>query len=648
MIRDTINEPWREVSWDEALGFAAARLKAAQTKYGKDSVGVITSSRCTNEETYLVQKLTRAVFMNNNTDTCARVCHSPTGYGLGQTFGTSAGTQDFDSVEETDVAMVIGANPASAHPVFASRLKEAPAAGGAKLIVVDPRRTEMVESAHIKAEHHLALRPGTNVAVVTALAHVIVTEGLMNEEFIRTRCDWDEFQDYAEFVSDPRHSPEATADYTGVPAEEVRKAARLYATGGNASIYYGLGVTEHSQGSTTVIGIANLAMLTGNIGRPGVGVNPLRGQNNVQGSCDMGSFPHELPGYRHVKNDAVRDIYEKLWGVEISSEPGLRIPNMLDAAVEGTFKGLYCQGEDILQSDPDTHHVAAGLAAMDIVIVHDLFLNETANYAHVFLPGSTFLEKDGTFTNAERRINRVRKVMAPKNGYGDWEITQMLANAMGAGWTYTHPSQIMDEIAATTPSFAKVSYEYLEEMGSVQWPCNDAAPEGTPLVHVNGFVRGKGKFIRTEYVATDEKTGPRYPLLLTTGRILSQYNVGAQTRRTENNVWHDQDILEIHPHDAELRGVKDGDFVRLSSRSGETTLRAEITDRVSPGVVYTTFHHPTTQANVVTTDYSDWATNCPEYKVTAVQVSPSNGPSEWQVEYDAQATAARRILSAAE
>jgi formate dehydrogenase major subunit len=362
----------------------------------------------------------------------------------------------------------------------------------------------------------------------------------------------------------------------------------------------------------------------------------------------MGSFPHELPGYRHVKNDAVRDIYEKLWGVEISSEPGLRIPNMLDAAVEGTFKGLYCQGEDILQSDPDTHHVAAGLAAMDIVIVHDLFLNETANYAHVFLPGSTFLEKDGTFTNAERRINRVRKVMAPKNGYGDWEITQMLANAMGAGWTYTHPSQIMDEIAATTPSFAKVSYEYLEEMGSVQWPCNDAAPEGTPLVHVNGFVRGKGKFIRTEYVATDEKTGPRYPLLLTTGRILSQYNVGAQTRRTENNVWHDQDILEIHPHDAELRGVKDGDFVRLSSRSGETTLRAEITDRVSPGVVYTTFHHPTTQANVVTTDYSDWATNCPEYKVTAVQVSPSNGPSEWQVEYDAQATAARRILSAAE
>ena len=645
MIRDSINDPWQEVSWDEAMAYAAGRMQAIQEKYGRQSVGVITSSRCTNEETYLVQKLTRAVFRNNNTDTCARVCHSPTGYGLGQTFGTSAGTQDFDSVEHCDVALVIGANPHSAHPVFGSRLKKR-LRQGAKLILVDPRRTEMYEGPHYRAAHHLALKPGTNVAIVTALAHVIVTEKLYDEEFIRTRCDWDEFQDYMEFVSEERHSPEAVEAFTGVPAAEVRGAARLYATGGNAAIYYGLGVTEHSQGSTTVIGIANLAMLTGNIGRPGVGVNPLRGQNNVQGSCDMGSFPHELPGYRHVKNPEVRAIYEKAWGVEIDPEPGLRIPNMLDAAVEGTFKGLYCQGEDILQSDPDTKHVAAGLAAMECVIVHDLFLNETANYAHVFFPGSSFLEKDGTFTNAERRINMVRKVMAPKQGYADWEVTQMFANAMGADWGYTHPSQIMEEIAMTTPSFAGVSYERIETLGSVQWPCNDKAPEGTPLVHVEGFVRGKGKFIRTEYVATDEKTGPRFPLLLTTGRILSQYNVGAQTRRTENVVWHDQDVLEIHPHDAENRGIHQGDWVRLASRSGETTLRADITDKVSPGVVYTTFHHPDTQANVITTDFSDWATNCPEYKVTAVQVSPSNGPSEWQEEYNAQAALSRRILAA--
>ena len=652
MIRDSINDPWKEVSWTEAMDYAASRMLGLQEKYGQRSIGVITSSRCTNEETYLVQKLTRAVFMNNNTDTCARVCHSPTGYGLGQTLGTSAGTQDFDSIEETDVIMIIGANPAAAHPVFASRMKKR-LRKGAKLLVVDPRRTEMVEGAHYKAAHHLALTPGTNVVIVTALAHVIVTEGLMDEQFIRERCDWDEFRDYAEFVCLPQNSPEATEILTGVPASEVRAAARLYAKGGNGSIYYGLGVTEHSQGSTAVIGIANLAMMTGNIGRPGVGVNPLRGQNNVQGSCDMGSFPHELPGYRHVKNADVRKIYEDMWGVTIDSEPGLRINNMLDAAVEGTFKGLYCQGEDILQSDPDTKHVAAGLAAMECVIVHDLFLNETANYAHVFFPGSTFLEKDGTFTNSERRINMVRKVMAPRNGYADWEVTQMFANAVlkkmgGTDWAYTHPSEIMDEIAITTPSFAGVTFEKLDALGSIQWPCNDEAPEGTPVMHIDTFVRGKGKFINTEYVATDEKTGPRFPLLLTTGRILSQYNVGAQTRRTENVVWHAEDLLEIHPHDAEVRGVKDGDYVRLASRSGDTTLRATITDRVKPGVVYTTFHHPDTQANVITTDFSDWATNCPEYKVTAVQVSPSNGPTEWQQEYNAQAAHSRRILPAAE
>ncbi|WP_417830486.1 formate dehydrogenase subunit alpha [Thalassospira sp.] len=642
MIRESVDEPWQEVSWEEALRFTADKFKGIQAKYGKGALGGITSSRCTNEETFLVQKLIRAGFGNNNVDTCARVCHSPTGYGLKTTFGTSAGTQDFDSVEHTDVVILIGANPTDGHPVFASRLKKR-LREGAKLIVIDPRRIDLVRSPHIEAVAHVALRPGTNVAVLTSLAHVIVTEGLFDEAFVRERCDWDEFQDWATFVSDPKHSPEAIADMTGVDAETMRKAARTFATGGNGAIYYGLGVTEHSQGSTTVMAIANLAMATGNIGRPGVGVNPLRGQNNVQGSCDMGSFPHELPGYRHIQDSATRDIFEDIWGVKLDDEPGLRIPNMLDAAVEGTFKGIYIQGEDILQSDPDTKHVAAGLAAMECVVVHDLFLNETANYAHVFLPGSTFLEKDGTFTNAERRINRVRKVMTPKNGFADWEVTQNLARAMGLDWSYTHPSQVMDEIAATTPSFANVNYDLLEEKGSVQWPCNDKAPLGTPVMHVDGFVRGKGKFVVTEYVATDERTGPRFPLLLTTGRILSQYNVGAQTRRTENTAWHKEDLLEIHPHDAEQRGIREGDWIRLASRSGETSLRATITDRVAPGVVYTTFHHPGTQANVITTDYTDWATNCPEYKVTAVQVSPSNGPTEWQIEYDRQAEQSRRI-----
>jgi formate dehydrogenase major subunit len=644
MIRASIDEPWREVSWAEALAHTAAEFRRIQARHGRLSVGGITSSRCTNEETFLVQKLIRQGFGNNNVDTCARVCHSPTGYGLKTTFGTSAGTQDFDSVMQADVILLIGANPTDAHPVFASRMKQR-LRQGAKLIVADPRRIDLVRSPHVEAAYHLPLRPGTNVALLTAIAHVVVTEGLADEAFIRERCDWDEYADWAAFVADTARSPEDTQSLTGVPAADLRAAARLYATGGNGAIYYGLGVTEHSQGSSTVMAIANLAMATGNIGRPGVGVNPLRGQNNVQGACDMGSFPHELSGYRHVSDEATRALFESAWGVTIDAEPGLRIPNMLDAAIDGVFRGIYIQGEDILQSDPNSHHVAAGLAAMECVVVHDLFLNETANYAHVFLPGSTFLEKDGTFTNAERRIQRVRKVMEPLNGMADWQVTQALAQAMGLGWTYSHPSEIMDEIAALTPSFAGVSFARLEEAGSLQWPANDTAADGTPIMHIGGFVRGKGKFVVTDYVPTDEKTGPRFPLLLTTGRILSQYNVGAQTRRTANSIWHEEDVLEIHPVDAEDRGIREGDWVRLASRAGETSLRARITDRVAPGVVYTTFHHPDTQANVVTTEHSDWATNCPEYKVTAVQVSPSNGPSDWQSEQQERTVRSRRIVA---
>jgi formate dehydrogenase major subunit len=642
MIRGSIHESWREVSWPEAIAHAASELRRIQARYGRGSVGGITSSRCTNEETYLVQKMVRAAFGNNNVDTCARVCHSPTGYGLKTTLGTSAGTQDFDSVRQCDVMVVIGANPTDGHPVFASRMKQR-LRQGAKLIVIDPRRIDLVRTPHIEAAHHLPLRPGTNVAVLTAMAHVIVTEGLVDEAFVRARCELDAFEFWAEFVSRSGNSPEATETHTGVDPNELRAAARLYATGGAAAIYYGLGVTEHSQGSTAVMAIANLAMATGNLGKPGCGVNPLRGQNNVQGACDMGSFPHEVSGYRHISDDATRTMFEQLWGVELDAEPGLRIPNMLDAAIEGEFKGLYVQGEDILQSDPNTRHVAAALAAMECVVVHDLFLNETATYAHVFLPGSTFLEKDGTFTNAERRIQRVRKVMSPRNGYADWEITQLLANALGCPMSYAHPSEIMREISVLTPTFAGVTYERLDELGSVQWPCNAAAPEGTPIMHVDGFVRGKGRFVVTEYVPTEEKIGPRFPLLLTTGRILSQYNVGAQTRRTANIAWHREDVLEIHPHDAEDRGILDGDWVKLNSRAGSTTLRALVTDRVAPGVVYTTFHHPGTQANVVTTEHSDWATNCPEYKVTAVQVAPSNGPSDWQEDYGLKARRSRRI-----
>ena len=639
LIRDAITEPWREASWEEAIGHAATRIRDIQSRYGADSVGGITSSRCTNEEVFVVQKMVRAAFGTNNVDTCARVCHSPTGYGLKQTFGASAGTQDFKSVESADVILVIGANPTDAHPVFASRMKRR-LRDGARLIIVDPRRIDLVRSAHITADHHLQLQPGTNVAVVNALGHVIATEGLIDRDFVAQRCDLASFAAWEAFISLPENSPEAVEAVSGVPAEELRAAARLFAAGPNSAIYYGLGVTEHSQGSTRVMAMANLAMATGNIGRDGVGVNPLRGQNNVQGACDMGSFPHELPGYRHVTDDAVREQFEALWGAELRADPGMRIPNMLDAALTGQFRALFVQGEDIAQSDPNTQHVQRALEAMDLVIVQDLFLNETARYAHVFLPGTSFLEKDGTFTNAERRINRVRPVMAAKTGKQEWEIICDLSTALGYPMAYDSSSEIMDEVAALTPTFAGVSFALLDEVGSVQWPCNAEHPLGTPIMHVDGFVRGKGAFQVTAFVPTDERSTRRYPLLLTTGRILSQYNVGAQTRRTANVAWHDEDLLDIHESDAEARGITDGGWVTIASRVGTTVMRAQISDRVPPGVVYTTFHFPGSGANVITTEYSDWATNCPEYKVTAVEITPTlRGPDAFLASAEADAGA---------
>jgi len=645
LIRDDINGPWRKVGWDEAIQFAAKRFKEIQKQYGRKSIGGITSSRCTNEEVFVVQKLVRAAMGNNNVDTCARVCHSPTGYGLKTTLGTSAGTQPFDSVMDADVIIVIGANPTEGHPVFASQMKRR-LREGAKLIVVDPRRIGLVRSPHIKADYHLPLLPGTNVPIINALAHVVVSEGFVDEDYVRERCDTESFAAWKAMILKPENSPEEVELISGVPAADIRAAARLYGGAENGAIYYGLGVTEHSQGSTMVMGMANLAMATGNIGFSGRGINPLRGQNNVQGSCDMGSFPHELPGYRPVQDDAVRGSFEKHWGVEIDPEPGFRIPNMFDEACAGRYKGMYIQGEDLAQSDPNTLHVEAALGSMECVVVQDLFLNETAKFAHVFLPGTSFLEKDGTFINAERRINRVRPVMKARQGKDEWMITQELANALGYPMKYNNAAEIMDEIAELTPTFNNVSFEFLDRVGSVQWPCNEKAPLGTPIMHIENFVRGKGLFVETDYVPTEERTNRKFPLLLTTGRILSQYNVGAQTRRTDNMVWYNADLLEVHPSDAELRGIKEGDLVGLASRKGEITLTATITERVQPGVVYTTFHNPETGANVVTTEHSDWATDCPEYKVTAVQVAPAQHRSEWQHGFDENAKRQGKILEA--
>ena len=629
MLRASINEPWQEVSWQEAIQFTARRFGELQQQYGRKAIGGITSSRATNEEVYVVQKLVRTAFENNNVDTCARVCHSPTGFGLKKTLGTSAGTQDFISVESSDLILLIGANPTDAHPVFASRMKKR-LREGAQIIVADPRRIDLVKSPHIKAAVHLPLLPGTNVALINALAYTIVEEDLVDWDYVNARCDKDLFDQWLNFIRQQQNAPETVAHLLGTDAETVRHAARLYANAERAAIYYGLGVTEHSQGSTMVMGMANLAMLTGNIGFNGCGINPLRGQNNVQGSCDMGSFPHELPGYRPVTDAGTRQSFEKDWGVTLDSEAGLRIPNMFNEALKGNFKGMYIQGEDLAQSDPDTQHVEAALRNMECVVVQDLFLNETAKYAHVFLPGTSFLEKDGTFTNAERRLGRVRPVMKPRTGKHEWQISMEIAQAMGYAMHYRNAAEIMDEIARLTPTFSGVSFEKLDQHGSLQWPCNKQAPNGTPIMHIDSFVRGKGAFEITESIPTKEKVSAKFPLLLTTGRILSQYNVCAQTRRTENNIWHPEDILEIHPHDAEERSIQNNDLVMIKSRKGETSLHARISERMQPGVVYTTFHMPFSGANIVTTEYSDWATECPEYKVTAVQCELTRHISEWQ------------------
>jgi formate dehydrogenase major subunit len=579
----------------------------------------VSSSRCTNEEIFLMQKFARVALRNNNIDNCSRICHSPTQFGLSATLGAGAASQHFDSILQSDVVLVVGANPTEGHPVFGSMMKRA-IRRGARLLVIDPRRTETVDSPHCRAEVHLALRPGTNVLVLNSVAHVIVRERLYNEEFVRARCDWDDFGLWMSMVGDDRYSPEVVGPEAGLDPDDIRRLARIYASGPNSTIYYGLGVTEHSQGSTGVMCLGNLTMATGMVGREGVGVNPLRGQGNVQGGSCLGSWPHMLTGYRFVTDDAVRGSFEDEWKITLDSEPGLRLPNMFDAAVTGSFKAIYIQGEDPVQSDPNRHHVEAALRSMECVVVQDLYLSETAKLAHVFFPGSSSLEKDGTFTNAERRVSMVRKVVEPLGGLADWQITVGFMNAMGYECHYDHPSEVLDEIARTSPAYSGMSFDKIEKLGSVQWPCNTDAPEGTEVLHTVAFPRGKGSFMLTGYLPTQERATDQYPLLLTTGRILSQYNVGTQTRRTANVVWHDDDLLEISADDAAARGLANGDRARISSRYGATELTVQISERVNPGIVYTTFHFAHTMVNNLTSDLDDWATNCPEYKVTAVDV----------------------------
>jgi formate dehydrogenase major subunit len=599
--RDGRLEP---ATWDEAI----ARIAAEFGRHAGRIAG-LSSSRCTNEENYLVQKWMRAGLGTHDVDCCARVCHAPTAAGMRESFGTGAATNSVEDLERADLILLVGANVTEAHPVTGARIKQA-ALRGATLIVVDPRVTELAAMADV----HLRLRPGSNVPLFNALAAAIVDEGLVHRDFVAARTEgWDEFERHIR-----NETPERWEAVTGVPAATVREAARRYAAAQRPMMMHGLGVTEHLQGSEGVMLLCNLALLVGAVGRPGTGINPLRGQNNVQGAADMGCQPDLLTGYARPDLPEVRERFERVWGRPLPATPGRRLFEMYDAALAGELKAMFILGEDVVQTDPDMGRTKAALKALDFLVVQELFLSETAKLAHVVLPGAAALEKDGTFTNGERRVQRVRKVLAPPGeARADWQVLLDLMAATGYPQSFRHPSEIMDEIAQVTPSFAGVSYARLEGDG-LQWPVADAAHPGTPMLHAETFARGRGKLTRVEYVPSPGLGGA---LTLVTGRVLEHYNAGTMTRRTGNALLVPEDVLEIHPGDAAARGIAEGDRVTITSALGRAQMAARLTERVSRGVVFTTFHYPESDTNAVVGGVHDRLTGCPEYKVTAVEVA---------------------------
>lgn len=615
LIRNSKTGVLEPASWEEAGRFIAGKLTALRDTYGPRAIAGISSARCTNEDNYLMQKFIRQVIGGNNIDCCARVCHSPTAFGMRETFGTGAATNSFADIDAAKLLMIVGANPTHAHPVVGARMKQA-VLNGAQLIVIDPRSTELARMADV----HLAVKPGTNVPLFNALAQVIVAEGLVDQAFLSAHAeDW---ADYRAFILDK--TPEWAEPITGVPAELIRNAARMYATSGASAMFHGLGVTEHYQGSFGVMLLANLALLTGNVGRPGVGVNPLRGQNNVQGAADMGAMPNMVTGYQRISEPAVQAKVEDLWGTPLNPESGWTIPEMFDAAIRGELKALWLVGEDVVQTDPNSAHVMQAMDSLELLIVQEIFLTETCKHAHVVLPGASFLEKAGTFTNSERRVQLIRPVFAPPgDALPDWRIAQRIANAMGAGWAYNDAAEILDEIAQLWPHFAGLSVERLRAGEGLQWPVPAPDHPGTPIVHRDGqFARGKGRLISADYHPTEEAVDADFPFLLTTGRLLQHYNSGTMTRRTGNAQLVTRDLLEIHPADAAALGITDGDYVRVRSRRGTVTVAADVTPRIRQGTLFLTFHFPEVLVNLLTSDVKEINTGCPEYKVVAVALDP--------------------------
>ncbi|HQX43100.1 MAG: formate dehydrogenase subunit alpha [Saprospiraceae bacterium] len=600
------------VSWEEAYDFIAKKLNEVKSKYGPDAIGGISSARCTNEENYLMQKFIRAVIGTNNIDGCARVCHSPTALGMQRTFGTGAATNSIEDLKYTNAIMVIGANPTDGHPVTGSKLRQH-ALKGKTTIVIDPRRTEIARLA----THHLQLRPGTNVAVLNMMLYYIIKEGLVAKDFIDTRTEG--FEDFKENILNLNLDELETV--SGVPREQAREAAIAYASAGNAMSFHGLGVTEHYQGTYTVMLIADLAMITGNIGRRGVGVNPLRGQNNVQGMADMGVQPYQGAGYLDLTQPEIREKYSKFYGAEMPQEIGLKIPEMYNAAIAGDFKALWVMGEDMAQSDPNTHKVIKALESLELLVVQELFMTETAKYAHVVLPGASFLEKEGTFTNGERRIQRVNQVVKPiGEAKVDGQIVVDIMNRMGYSQPDYSAKNLLEEICQIVPFFAGVKWDELGVNGK-QWP---VLPDGsdTKILHKDEFKRGKGKFVFKGYVESPEilNHADEFPFILTTNRVLEHYNAGTMTRRTGNANIITEDILMVNPNDAKRLNILEEDMVYLESARGNVTIKAHITDEVKPGILSTTFHFPELMLNVVTSDVSDEIAMCPEYKVVSCRI----------------------------
>lgn len=610
---------FKESTWDEAYDHIFTQLSRIKAEHGGNAVAGISSARCTNEENYLMQKFIRQVIGTNNIDCCARVCHSPTAWGMQKSFGTGAATNSFEDIEFTKCILVIGANPTEGHPVTGARLKQQ-VMKGTPLIVIDPRKIELVPYA----KYHLQLRPGTNVALLNMFARCILDAGLVKTDFIRSRCEnWEQFEAGLKALD-----LDELEKITGVDKELVRAAAVEYASSEAAMSFHGLGVTEHEQGAKTVMLISNLAMMTGNIGRPGVGVNPLRGQNNVQGAADMGCQPHQGAGYFEMNDPQVLKLYEDFYGVKTPSEPGWKIPQMFDAAVDGRLKALWLMGEDVVQTDPDANHVRHAMESLEFLVVQEIFMTETAKYAHVILPAASFLEKSGTFTNAERRVQRVNATVKPLEGTKpDGQIMCEIIQRFGFPQADYTPDGVLAEIARIVPFFKGATWENLGENGK-QWPIADGGVD-TQILHQTEFKRGKGHFHFFDWQESTELVthGREFPFILTTGRVLEHYNCGTMTRRTGNSEIVTQDVLAINPADAAKKDIATGDHVRLFSARGEVELEARVTDEVKPGVLYTTFHFPEHMVNNVTGGGCDSDTLCPEYKVIAADVEKVGEPA---------------------